>query len=208
MITRAKDLEYARRHATRVRSRRGVGVKCRSWGDSRGVRIFTLGRRAVVKLASPLRNASASRGGHVTTTATRYELRNTAAWITLDSPENRNALSAPLVARARRASLQAADRRSGGARDRAHRQRSGVSARAPISKNRGDAVAPGAAARIPFVEILRADVGRAEAGDRRRQRCTRFGGGVGLIAAADIAIAVDSRDAELQRGPHRASSRR
>ena len=29
---------------------------------------------------------------------TRYERRGNAAWITLDSPENRNALSAPLVA--------------------------------------------------------------------------------------------------------------
>ena len=34
----------------------------------------------------------------MTTTVTRYELRGSAAWITLDSPENRNALSAPLVA--------------------------------------------------------------------------------------------------------------
>ena len=31
------------------------------------------------------------------TTHTRYEIRQSAAWITLDSPENRNALSAPLV---------------------------------------------------------------------------------------------------------------
>ena len=31
-------------------------------------------------------------------THTRYEIRDRAAWITLDSSENRNALSAPLVA--------------------------------------------------------------------------------------------------------------
>ena len=30
-------------------------------------------------------------------TVTRYEVRARAAWITLDSPANRNALSAPLV---------------------------------------------------------------------------------------------------------------
>ena len=58
-------------------------------------------------------------------------------------------------------------------------------------KNRGDAVAPGSGAKNPFVEILRlmwdgpkpvivAANGHA------------FGGGVGLVAAADIAIAVDN----------------
>ena len=31
------------------------------------------------------------------TEATRYEIKNGAAWITLDRPENRNALSAVLV---------------------------------------------------------------------------------------------------------------
>ena len=33
----------------------------------------------------------------MTTEATLYEIRNGAAWITLNRPENRNALSAPLV---------------------------------------------------------------------------------------------------------------
>ena len=32
------------------------------------------------------------------TEATKYEIKNGAAWITLDRPENRNALSAVLVA--------------------------------------------------------------------------------------------------------------
>ena len=112
-----------------------------------------------------------------------------AAWITLDSPENRNALSAPFVAELG-THLRAA------IADPAVRaivltgNGPAFCAGADL-KNRGDAVAPGSGAKNPFVEILRlmwdgpkpvivAANGHA------------FGGGVGLIAAADIAIAVDS----------------
>jgi methylglutaconyl-CoA hydratase len=124
----------------------------------------------------------------VTTTVTRYELRGTAAWITLDSPENRNALSAPLVAELR-AHLATA------IADPAVRaivltgNGPAFCAGADL-KNRGDAVAPGSGEKNPFVEILRAmwdgpkPVIVAANGHA-------FGGGVGLIAAADIAIAVD-----------------
>jgi len=124
----------------------------------------------------------------VTTTVTRYELRHSAAWITLDSPENRNALSAPLV-RELGVHLRAAFE------DPAVRAvvltGSGPAFCAGADlKNRGDAVAPGSGAANPFVEILRlmwegpkpvivAANGHA------------FGGGVGLVAAADIAIAVE-----------------
>jgi methylglutaconyl-CoA hydratase len=125
----------------------------------------------------------------VTTTVTRYELRQSAAWITLDSPENRNALSAPLVAELG-AHLQTA------AADPAVRaivltgNGPAFCAGADL-KNRGDAVTPGGGGKNPFVEILRAmwdgpkPVIVAANGHA-------FGGGVGLIAAADIAIAVDS----------------
>jgi methylglutaconyl-CoA hydratase len=122
------------------------------------------------------------------TTVTRYELRNSAAWITLDSPENRNALSAPLVAEL------AAHLRS--AFDDPAARAVVLTGKGPAFcagadlKNRGDAVAPGSGAKNPFVEILRmmwdgpkpvivAANGHA------------FGGGVGLVAAADIAIAVE-----------------
>jgi len=124
----------------------------------------------------------------VTTTVTQYEIRGSAAWITLDSPSNRNALSAPLVAELG-AHLKTA------IADPAVRaivltgNGPAFCAGADL-KNRGDAVAPGSGAKNPFVEILQlmwdgpkpvivAANGHA------------FGGGVGLIAAADIAIAVE-----------------
>ncbi len=122
------------------------------------------------------------------TTVTRYELRDGAAWITLDSPENRNALSAPLVAELG-AHLQTANA------DPAVRAivltgtGPAFCAGADL-KNRGDAVVAGTGTN-PFVEILRAmwdgpkPVIVAANGHA-------FGGGVGLIAAADIAIAVDA----------------
>jgi len=124
----------------------------------------------------------------VTTTTTRYELRNTAAWITLDSPENRNALSAQLVSELG-AHLRAAF-------DDPAVRTVVLTGNGPAFcagadlKSRGDAVAPGSGGKNPFVEILRlmwdgpkpvivAANGHA------------FGGGVGLVAAADIAIVAD-----------------
>lgn len=124
----------------------------------------------------------------MTTTVTRYELRHAAAWITLDSPENRNALSAPLVAELGTHLRTATD-------DPAVRaivltgNGPAFCAGADL-KSRGDAVVPGSG-KNPFVEILRAmwdgpkPVIVAANGHA-------FGGGVGLVAAADIAIAVDS----------------
>jgi methylglutaconyl-CoA hydratase len=124
----------------------------------------------------------------VTTSVTRYERRDAAAWITLDSPGNRNALSAPLVAELTAHLRSAFD-------DPAVRaivltgNGPAFCAGADL-KNRGDAVVPGSGGKNPFVEILRmmwdgpkpvivAANGHA------------FGGGVGLVAAADIAIAVE-----------------
>ncbi len=121
--------------------------------------------------------------------ATRYELRGRAGWITLDSPQTRNALSAALVRELGEHLRHAlADDRvrvvvltgSGPA----------FCAGADL-KSRGDAVASASGARNPFVEILKlmwdgpkpvivAANGHA------------FGGGVGLVAAADIALAVET----------------
>jgi methylglutaconyl-CoA hydratase len=125
----------------------------------------------------------------VTAATTRYELRNAAAWITLDSPANRNALSASLVTELGAHLRSAFD-------DPAVRaivltgNGPAFCAGADL-KSRGDAVVPGSGAKNPFVEILKlmwegpkpvivAVNGHA------------FGGGVGLVAVADIAIAVDS----------------
>jgi methylglutaconyl-CoA hydratase len=115
---------------------------------------------------------------------TQYEVSRGAAWITLDSPENRNALSAGLVkeltARLRDATEDDAVRvivltGSGKA----------FCAGADL-KNRGDMGERGG--RNPFVGILEAmrdgpkPVVAAVNG-------AAFGGGLGLVAAADIAIA-------------------
>jgi methylglutaconyl-CoA hydratase len=119
---------------------------------------------------------------------TRYEIRGRAAWITLSSPQTRNALSAPLV-RELGEHLRAA------IADDAVRtivltgEGPAFCAGADL-KNRGDAVAPGSGQRNPFVDILKLmydgpkPVIAAVNGHA-------FGGGLGLVAAADIAIAVE-----------------
>ena len=122
-----------------------------------------------------------------TESVSKYELRGRAGWITLDSPQTRNALSAPLVRELGdhlRAAL--ADER---VRAIVLTGNGPAFCAGADLKNRGDAVAPGSGPN-PFVEILKlmwegpkpvivAANGHA------------FGGGVGLVAAADIALAVD-----------------
>ncbi len=120
-------------------------------------------------------------------TVTRYEIRERAAWITLDSPANRNALSAPLVSE-----LGAHLRAAIGDEEVRTIVLTGngpaFCAGADL-KNRGDAVTQGGGPN-PFVEILRLmwegpkPVIAAVNGHA-------FGGGVGLVAAADIAVAVE-----------------
>jgi methylglutaconyl-CoA hydratase len=118
---------------------------------------------------------------------TRYAVDGKAAWITLDSPENRNALSADLVrelgVRLRNAIDDPAVRAivlTGAGR--------AFCAGADL-KNRGDMGESGGG--NPFVEILRLmrdgpkPVIAAING-------AAFGGGIGLVAAADIAVAVES----------------
>jgi methylglutaconyl-CoA hydratase len=120
-------------------------------------------------------------------TVTRYEVRDRAAWITLDSPANRNALSAPLVSELG-AHLRAAITDDGVRTIVLTGNGPAFCAGADL-KNRGDAVASGGGPN-PFIEILRLmwdgpkPVIAAVNGHA-------FGGGVGLVAAADIAVAVE-----------------
>lgn len=117
---------------------------------------------------------------------TRCELRGSALWITLDRPEARNALSAPLVA------ALLADLRRGMADPRARAlvltgAGSAFCAGADL-KNRGDM--GGAGGGNPFVEILRL-MRDGEKPVIAAVNGHAFGGGLGLVAAADISIAAD-----------------
>ena len=117
---------------------------------------------------------------------TKYETRGRAAWITLDSPGTRNALSAELIAEL------TAHLRSAIADDAVRvivLTGNGPSFCAGADlKGGGAAVAPGGSQRNPFVDVLELiwdgpkPVIAAVNGHA-------FGGGLGLVAAADIAVA-------------------
>jgi methylglutaconyl-CoA hydratase len=120
-------------------------------------------------------------------TIVRYDCRDAAAWITLASPQTRNALSTALVAalgvQMRRAMDDAAVRAvvlTG--------EGAAFCAGADL-KNRG---AMGAtAAGNPFVDIMK----QMRHGPKPVIAAVNghaFGGGIGLVAAADIAIAADT----------------
>ena len=121
---------------------------------------------------------------------TQYEMRGRVVWITLDAPETRNALSGALIAELG-AHLRTA------IEDDAARvivltgNGPAFCAGADLKSGGGAAVAPGGGERNPFVDILELmwdgpkPVIAAVNGHA-------FGGGVGLVAAADIAVAVDS----------------
>ncbi|HEV7731551.1 MAG TPA: enoyl-CoA hydratase-related protein [Candidatus Binatia bacterium] len=123
-------------------------------------------------------------------TVTRYEVRGRAAWITLASPPTRNALSSAMVAELN-THLDAA------LADPAVRclvltgEGPSFCAGADLKNRGGDAVAPGAGQQNPFVGILK----RLWDGPKPVIAAVNghaFGGGVGLVAACDIAISVAS----------------
>ncbi|MGH7790471.1 MAG: enoyl-CoA hydratase-related protein [Candidatus Binatia bacterium] len=121
---------------------------------------------------------------------TQYEIRGRAGWITLDAPQSRNALSAELIVELD-AHLRAA------MADDAVRvvvltgNGPAFCAGADLKTGGGGAVARDGAPRNPFIEILKLmwdgpkPVIAAVNGHA-------FGGGLGLVAAADIAIAAES----------------
>jgi methylglutaconyl-CoA hydratase len=120
--------------------------------------------------------------------AVQYEVRGRAAWITLASPATRNALSAPLI-EALGAGL---DRAIADAAVRVVV----LTGTGPVFcagadlKGGGAAVAQGGGGRNPFVTILK----RMWDGPKPvvvAANGNAFGGGVGLIAAGDVAVAVE-----------------
>ena len=124
----------------------------------------------------------------MTTSTTRYTHRGHAAWITLDSPATRNALSDALISELA-AHLHTATN------DPAVRaivltgNGPAFCAGADLKNRGGGAVAGGG--QNPFVAVLQ-QIWDGPKPVIAAVNGHAFGGGVGLIAAADIAIAVDS----------------
>jgi methylglutaconyl-CoA hydratase len=118
---------------------------------------------------------------------TRYEARNRAAWITLDSPEKRNALS-PAMVRELLQHLHAA------IEDPAVRAivltGTGPAFCAGADLKSGGVAEPGRGGGNPFIELLKL----MREGPKPVVCAVNglaFGGGIGLVAASDIAIAAD-----------------
>jgi methylglutaconyl-CoA hydratase len=123
-----------------------------------------------------------------TNEVTRYEVRGSAGWVTLASPATRNALSAQMIA-------ELGARLDAALADPAVRivvltgTAPAFCAGADL-KGGGAAVAPGGGAWNPFVDLLR----RIWDGPKPVVAAVNghaFGGGIGLVAAADVAIAVE-----------------
>lgn len=115
-----------------------------------------------------------------------YEIRNRAAWIRMDRPESRNALSAQLLAELSR-HLQTAMEDPGVRVVVLTGSGTAFCAGADL-KSRGAGVAEGTSENA-FVEILK----QIHDGPKPVICAVNghaFGGGIGLVAAADIAIAV------------------
>jgi methylglutaconyl-CoA hydratase len=119
--------------------------------------------------------------------ATKYTIEERTAWITLDSPQNRNALSVTLVGELGghlRAALADPEVRAIVLTGNGPAFCAGADL-----KSRGDAVAPGSGTN-PFVEILQL-MWEGSKPVIAAVNGHAFGGGIGLVAAADIAIAAE-----------------
>jgi methylglutaconyl-CoA hydratase len=120
--------------------------------------------------------------------ATKYAVEERAAWIRLDTPQNRNALSVKLVEELGghlRTALDDPEVRTIVLTGNG----SAFCAGADL-KSRGDAVAPGSGATNPFVEILKL-MWEGSKPVIAAVNGHAFGGGIGLVAAADIAVAAE-----------------
>lgn len=121
--------------------------------------------------------------------STRCERRGRAAWITLDAPQSRNALSGDMIAELG-AHLRAATADDGVRAIVLTGTGPAFCAGADL-KGGSSAVAPGVGQRNPFVQILR-DIWEGPKPVVAAVNGHAFGGGLGLVAAADIAIASDT----------------
>jgi methylglutaconyl-CoA hydratase len=119
----------------------------------------------------------------------KYELRGAAAWITLDSPANRNALSGALVGQLA-AHLEAA-MRDDGARCIVLSGAGPAFCAGADLKDRGAGLGRTTGADSPFVGILKT-LWNGPKPAIAAVNGHAFGGGIGLIAACDIAIAVET----------------
>ncbi len=122
-------------------------------------------------------------------TQTLYEVRERAAWITLDAPQSRNALSTALIAELGGHLRTAIDHHA--VRVIVLTGNGPAFCAGADLKGGGGAVVPGGGKHNPFVDILKLmwdgpkPVIAAVNGHA-------FGGGLGLVAAADIAVAADT----------------
>src|SRR5262249_53103554 len=164
------------------------GARAHRRGPGRGTRGACRGRTDGRSRRGPHRRDCGRGGVMASPEPVGYEVRGLAAWITLASPATRNALSGPMI----QALKAALDRALG---DPAVRvvvltgTGPAFCAGADL-KGGGAALAPGAGARNPCVEILK-DMWDGPKPVIVAANGHAFGGGVGLVAAADVSIAVE-----------------